>query len=529
MELHSDFLEVRSLKLPLFLGYAIKCAINGDPLAVECVRQLSYAFYKLEVGYDEKVVKEFLDQFRNTDSNLPFVSTSQDLYVLDLVDNMRALISRVLCNADPLDIVPSHGSGATACRTPNWDKYHKLRYYPKLDNLFSYSDYFFFSLTHLADEYEKLENSEVSIPRARVCLVPKDSRGPRIISCEPAELMYIQQGLMRKLYATIENHPMTIGHVNFSDQVTNRELARTGSIDNSLATLDLSEASDRVSLDLVRQVFPANWVEALEACRSEETLLPDGSIVKLNKFAPMGSSCCFPVEALVFWACAQASLQILHKASKYRLYEIFVYGDDIITPQLFAEDVIHGLESIGLLVNRDKCYVNGPFRESCGGDFYLGVDVTPIRVRKPLGTSRTTLSTASDFCNLLLQKFGPTDSYNLIHLEEEEIGYVFPRSELMLPGTIRSTPSSSNDVFFRRRFNRHLQRFEHRVLQPASKSKLRRRPDWAELLRKQCQKNVLSYTDPYKNPLAIEDSFMEPGEYTEPHSVVTKWEWTWLG
>jgi len=548
----------KTLPIPVFLNWAIRKALEGDSIAVDCVRQMTLIFYKLEVAYGKEKELKFLDQFKDTDKELDSVF-SQGLDFQDrLIAEMRRLIGRVLCNEDPLDIVPSHGSGSTACRTLNWDKHHRpLQYYSKLDDVFPYSDYFFLNHSHLVDEMARLENSiPIAIPRARVCLVPKDSRGPRVISCEPAEFMFIQQGLMRKLYKAIETHTLTSGYVNFTNQTVNQELARRSSKGElELATIDLSDASDRVSLELVRRVFPHQWFRALEACRSEETVLPNSEVIKLNKFAPMGSSCCFPVEALLFWACAVATIRILGKIR--HLPEVFVYGDDIITDSKFFEFVVSGLESIGLKVNANKSYWKGPFRESCGGDFHLGVNVTPVRVREFLSKSRTSIATNADLANLFVAKFGYADAATLVSVIETEGGYVYPRSELQLPAAILVTPGASNDVFFARRFNKSLQRVEHRILVLRPRSSERRPPNWEELFRKQLFKArssnrqridfdmqpVCSRGNPllgacpydlamdhrYENPLAIEDSKLKPGWYTEPHSVVHKWVWTWLG
>lgn len=513
--------------IPLFLGKAIRLALDGNSRAVDSVRQLSYLFYKLEVDYSDELVDEFLRNFIETDHSLIGVPDVFNPETGRILRRMNLTIRRILCNADPLDIRPCHGGGATACRTPNWDKWHELRYFTKLDAVYSYPEYFFYSPSHLVDELRRLKESQESVPRARVCLVPKDSRGPRVISCEPAELMYIQQGIMRKLYDVLENHPITRGQLNFTDQTINREMARLGSITDQFATLDLSEASDRVSLNLIRNVFPANWVEALEACRSEETILPSGEVIKLNKFAPMGSSCCFPVEALVFWACADA---VRHEVDPYNEDPIFVYGDDIIVPTAIAESIVRGLELIGLIVNKAKSFMKGPFRESCGGDFHLGEDVTPVRVRKFFSLSGTGLATSADFCNELLQKFGEADSKLLIDFIEDQLGYVFPRTDLPLPGTIRLHPSASNDVFYRRRWNKDLQRWEHRVLALTRNVLTKRSPNWGELLRKELQREDVGGTaGKYQHWTKVVDANLQPGQYADPHSVRNVWTWIWLG
>jgi hypothetical protein len=580
---------------PKFLGKAIKAARKGDSVAVDCVRQLSYVFYKLEVDYDDALVESFLSQFRNTDRDLDswesvlspiplncdttpetalLVVAPEGRLLADHLDLMGRIIGNVLRKADPLDIRPTHGSGATACRTKNWDKWHCLRYYPKLDQVFPYADFFFYNFSHLVDELEKLEEASESVAMARVVLVPKDSRGPRVISCEPAELMYIQQGLMRKLYQTLETHYLTNGRINFTDQSVNKELARLGSLNDDpitgYATLDMKDASDRVSLKLVQRVFPERWVEALEACRSEFTMLPDKTVIKLNKFAPMGSACCFPVEALVFWASAMATQIRVHEQSKElgdrkrhkdvgdyfkHLRDVYVYGDDIILAPELAAEVIGDLEKIGLLVNRTKSFTKGPFRESCGGDYHHGYDVTPIRYRKELSKSCTGIAAGSDLINSLVTKFGSLDTDFIIELVkhiEFEVGYHYPVTPLGIPCTIFATPENSakwvktyfsddfkrvvsvytdpkNDYLFAKRFNKELQRYEYRILQLSTRQLRRREPTWCELLRKELTGGLSSNaTGEVPAWIKVQEK-ADPGMYAASHSARAKWAWVWLG
>lgn len=542
-----------AVTFPLLFGKAIKAALKGDSIAVDCIRQLTYIFYKLEVVHEDQTVSSFLSQFKETDKELANFDFTDDLssYRGILITNMRRIISEILCNTDPLMIRPCHGGGATANRTENKDKWHSVRYIPKLDHTYSYSDLFFFSPSHLIDEMDWLEKMPLmENPHARVCLVPKDSRGPRVISCEPTEYMYVQQGIMRKLYEVLETHYLTAGQINFSDQSINRELARQASMDDDYSTLDLSEASDRVSLNLVRAVFPANWVQCFEACRSEETDLPDGTVVKLNKFAPMGSACCFPVEALVFWACAEAIIRMhypYYKGETLKGKGVFVYGDDIIMRSIYFDFVVEGLERLGLLVNRDKSYKDGPFRESCGGDYHNGYDVTPVRVREPLLSEGIGVAAYADLANLFIAKYGYDGARSLITCIEEFIEYQFPRSELGLPGTIRSSPSASNNVFFSRRWNKNYHRMEHKVLSQVMGTLNAHPANWRELHRMELTRNFPGrdmsgltnilrliedediFEDRYVHPDKIRNKQLRPGQYADVHTARDVWKWIWLG
>jgi hypothetical protein len=510
---------------PLFMGKAFRAALDfEDSVAVDCIRQLAYAFYKLETDYDPRTVQEIIDKFKQIDRDLEFAISYEDVETLHLIAGMKAIIGRTLNYSNPLDIRPCHGSGATACHSSQDGRWHDLRYYPELDEVFSYSDYFFYNFNHLIDEMERLENSQPSVPWGRLVPVPKDSRGPRLISCEPAELMYIQHGLMRKLYGIIETHPLTRGQINFTDQGTNRMLAREGSISDQWATIDLSDASDRVSFELVKRVFPDDWVRCLKACRSEGTILPDGEKLKFNKFAPMGSACCFPVEALVFWACAQATLQRDGFCGR-----VFVYGDDIIVESAFAQSVIEGLERVGLMVNRSKSFTSGPFRESCGGEYHYGYDVTPVKVRKFLDSkSCTSIVIGADLANNLIAKFGEGQAKPLVDFIQQCIEYPFPRTLIPIPGTIRVSPSASNDALFKRRYNITLQRYEHRILVLTTRILLLREPTWCELLKKELTRESKDDTAGKMVFSGLEKP-LEPGQYADAQSVREKWAWVWLG
>jgi hypothetical protein len=553
----STFVEVINgvtYNIPHLLGNAVSKALGGDSLAVDCVRQLTLVFYKYEDDYDDQTREAFLQKFCETDAGLSTLTIAEDFVtpLQKLIVGMRRLIAQVLCNTDPRKIRPCHGTGATACRTANEDKYHQFAYFPQLDEIYPYADHFFYSPSHLIDEMEKLEESTVGVSQARVCLVPKDSRGPRVISCEPAEFMFIQKGLMSLLYEAIESHKLTAGQVNFTDQSINRELAHSASITDEYSTIDLSDASDRVSLRLVELVFPPNWVECFKACRSDTTLLPNGTVVKLNKFAPMGSACCFPVEALVFWACAEAQMM---SVPGYKTRSTFVYGDDIIVPSDKYDVVVEGLKTIDLIVNENKSYKVGPFRESCGGDFHLGVNVTPVRVKRPLVVKGSGYAANADLANSFIAKFGYTDSHRIIKDLEWTLGVTYPRTSLPTPCTIMVPEeygaSACNDVFFRKRFNKEFQRFEYRILRPTLNIICPRPPDWGELLRKELSGGFtesrwranrdtvlplleeehqlpvwLSYG---QQLLKVIDRKLEPGQYADVQSAHYRWTWTWLG
>jgi hypothetical protein len=138
---------------------------------------------------------------------------------------------------------------------------------------------------------------------------------------------------------------------------------------------------------------------AVQACRSTHADVPGTGVIPLAKFASMGSALTFPIESMVFLAITIQACSgfresqdghLLREAVTRLSDDVRVFGDDIIAPQHMARTVASHLESYGLKVNRDKSFWNGKFRESCGGDFYAGTDVSVVRVRQPLTFSSAT-------------------------------------------------------------------------------------------------------------------------------------------
>lgn len=226
---------------------------------------------------------------------------------------------------------------------------------------------------------------------SEMCIVPKDARGPRIISKEPPLLLMGQMSYFGWLSKSLTR--LSKGRINFSDQGVNRQLARKGSIDKSLATLDLKDASDMVRTDFCRLVFrnfPAiRWF--INNARSEHIRLPSGRLHRLRKLSGMGSGMTFPTMALIIHC---TIVYGVHHATKLPIEmigrDVYVYGDDVIVPTEWASIAASALADSHLIVNTEKSYHRSHFRESCGGDYFAGTDVCPVRIKLTNGQIRKT-------------------------------------------------------------------------------------------------------------------------------------------
>ena len=205
--------------------------------------------------------------------------------------------------------------------------------------------------------------------------VPKKVDIDRPACKEPDWNMYLQKGIGTHFRKSLLRHK-----INLNDQSINRSLAREGSITNSLSTMDLSSASDSVTRELVFQLLPVTWFTLLDSVRSPTTVI-DGDMHTNEMFSSMGNGFTFELESLLFYA-------ITRTVAYFRGVKgvVSVYGDDIICPSGIYHYLAYVLGVLGFQVNPDKSFFNGPFRESCGGHYYDGFDITPFYLRSPIAT-----------------------------------------------------------------------------------------------------------------------------------------------
>lgn len=210
----------------------------------------------------------------------------------------------------------------------------------------------------------------------RVTVVPKNYKTGRLIACEPDGNLPLQ--LAFDGYA---KERLSRKGVDLRSQVLNQRLAKEGSIQDNLATLDLSMASDTLSEGLVAFLLPEQWFDFLNSVRCKYANvsslgIEDSTVVRLQKFSSMGNGATFTLETLVFAAAVHA----VGASGSDRSFA--VYGDDIVIRSDRAAELQRVLQFCGFVINGDKSYTSGPFRESCGEDYWRGVRITPFYVRE---------------------------------------------------------------------------------------------------------------------------------------------------
>jgi len=342
-------------------------------------------------------------------------------------------------------ITPRHGPGAVADRLTSNGKFNLNSWTRRLDGVFPYEDELLANPHFYEGNRVDILEPGAELP-CRLTHVPKTLKAPRLIAIEPACMMFMQQGLWRSLKGHLERgnyqYPSRpwIGNntpfpwlIGFSDQQPNRCMAKEGSQFGNLATLDLSEASDRVSNQLVRKMMSRMpfLSAAVQASRSQKVDVPGYGVSRIAKFASMGSALTFPVEAMVFSTVVLLGIEdeLNHQLTREEIYslrgKVRVYGDDIIVPVEYVRAVIDRLEAFGFKVNRAKSFWTGKFRESCGGDYYDGVNVTVTRLRRKIPRSRKDVQELISYVSFRNQCY-VAGLWTTVRLLDRQIGKLIP-------------------------------------------------------------------------------------------------------
>jgi len=400
----------RSGRLPRFLGgfydrvFDRSSGLLLDKPCIDSIialRQLTLMFGKMQLPCSKEreaaAIRNYVEceqDVRQFDSEL----TERDLNEFTSVSNLLfgELFTQMDRDVYYGRLVPKHGPGSTADGLTGNGKYRQAVWTRRLSEVFNPGEHIIpnWRFNRELDDVTILEpDSEVPV---KVTLVPKTLRTPRVIAMEPTCMQYMQQAVLRSFLEHFYRDKLLSKLIGFDDQAPNQELARQGSLDSRTATLDMSDASDRVSNQLVRAMF-RRWPhlsKAVDSTRSRRARVPGGPVIRLSKYASMGSALCFPVEAMVFTTLIFMGIQrslntsLSRRNVKRFCGSVRVYGDDLIVPVDHVHSVVQTLQLFGAKVGLDKSFWTGKFRESCGREYFSGHDVSLTRVRQAFPTQR---------------------------------------------------------------------------------------------------------------------------------------------
>lgn len=348
--------------------------IRREYLSKLCDEKLTPAIDRRSAAIE----KWMLQERKNADTNRRLRGMDRGYNILPRVTFYaflkfaQRLIENILGPLTDELVVGSFSGGASTSRRRT-ESHPGLKYIGEVDTTREASQYldvihrvipFFRQHTHFYSLNE--------VEGAVLFTVPKKTDIDRCACKEPDVNMFLQKGVG----AHIRRQLRRFG-INLNDQSINRRLARVGSLSGDLATLDLSSASDSVTISCVQALLPTEWFLYLNDIRSQSVVV-DGVTVRTEMFSSMGNGFTFELESLIFYA-------LMRTVSYFEGISgvISVYGDDLIIPSGMYDMAVSALSEFGFSVNEEKSFATGPFRESCGGHYHLGEDITPFYLKRP--------------------------------------------------------------------------------------------------------------------------------------------------
>jgi hypothetical protein len=240
----------------------------------------------------------------------------------------------------------------------------------------------------------------VVVPAERFATVEKTYKIRRPIGIQPSLNLWFQLGVGGWMKTQFKSK----WKLDLTNQQRNRDLAELGSKYDSLVTIDLTSASDLISYELVCYLLEhvpefLAYIKDLRVAYSEYP----GVSMKNEKFSSMGNGYTFELETLIFTAAVRA----VYRMRDIPLTDVnwAVYGDDMIVEKECAPELIKLLTTFGFSINTDKSFLSGPFRESCGADFFDGVPVRNFFIKETIDDEKSNLHTIIKICNSVYRCF----------------------------------------------------------------------------------------------------------------------------
>lgn len=441
--------------------------------AIRAVRQICYLFKKVKIACTEQRTIRALQKYVQVDSDVGSSTpgrSDEDFVAFQEVSNV--VITDLCGEIDTERLIPHHGPGSTYERLTGNRKYfsRKANWYKCLEPFFDES--IFYSSEEIYNSSKVIRKTFLE-STVRVITVMKTLKSPRTIAMEPVAIQMAQQSLKDFLVEKIERGSLMSGHVNFTDQKINQRLALESSKTRAFATLDMSDASDRISSKSIWLMLASNPTlrDLIFCCRSTKAKVL-GKFINLNKFASMGSALCFPMMAMYFYIVVIVGILKhrglcptpvnIRKAGE----SVYVYGDDIIVPTDVVETVYTTLADFGNVVSRKKSFYKSNFRESCGVDAHNGEDITPVYIRHMIPQSVNDASAIVSYvsaANLLFEKGYKRTACYIKNVCEAVVGKL-PTVRRNSPGLGWHFDDGSQEPVYR--WNRKLQVHEVRTLVP---------------------------------------------------------------
>lgn len=319
--------------------------------------------------------KQCIQSFLNFNNSRKMLERRE--YPPILISYIREKIGKALSTYEvdwyqDFDLTPG-----TVCSTVTGYGYSSLMH--KLDCLaIEFPNLYNSPLYPISRAYCDVDNSAVE-----VFAVPKSYKTARIVARETTKNVGMLTAIRRALIRALKDSGYW-SRMDLDDQGINSTRAIEASKDGSLATVDLSQASDSFTHSLLRSILPKSVMADIEKCLASNLYLPDtNKVVPKYIVLTMGSPITMVIQSLFYlvvgdWAAEYFSL--FKDRRTRRVQSTTIYGDDCIVDSRICDTFQEALTLLGFKVNDDKTFMNYHelwcYRESCGAEGLLGWDVS---------------------------------------------------------------------------------------------------------------------------------------------------------
>lgn len=363
-----------------------------------------YSFIESNFDRDANAFSSFIEAenaCRRFNANTPLFheedseSAFSDLFISPLIRKMKLIIKRVCGKLNLAQIVNQrhNGPGASLCKRGNRSlECFKLAY--PIDTNKSCLSLFGplvpidpnLALLLEGEEIDRKVRNHGSYPNcfyrienqgSALQFVEKNAETSRTISIEPTFNVSLQLGLDTVLKKRLKR---VLG-IDLSTQENNQRLAHIGSTQRNLVTVDLKAASDSVALKVL-DILPLQWAEVFFRLRSHWWTHEFLGHSEFHKVSSMGNGGTFVLESLLFASACRAVYAWLN--IPWNKDTVAVYGDDLVIHKEAYTWTRTLLKHLGFAINKDKTFIDGPVRESCGHDYYNGHRIDRFTCKKDL-------------------------------------------------------------------------------------------------------------------------------------------------
>lgn len=338
---------------------------------------LGNLFKKLEddLGLDPSSVTtnkaiEHVKKTKDATKHFYAILDAKPAVLMSILEKARSILCDILKGFSPFDIFPRYTLGATQTLPRGTDILTRIKtgcgYRTIMDSFDSATaGWLLANLPHV----ESSGKNNVTV----FMTVPKTAQEARPIGLHEVYILAVQAGVHDYL-AKVLKKQCNIDLANAQEK--HRAYAEYYSVESDFCTMDQSNASQNILRAHCQYLLPEEFFSFVDKI-CPRVIVIDGIEYHHEMMMAQGNGITSALQTLIFYALIQACAW-----KKGISTEVLAFGDDTIFRSELFSTVDQVFTAIGFEVNKEKSFFSDSIRESCGADFWSGVNVRPFYVKQ---------------------------------------------------------------------------------------------------------------------------------------------------